>query len=151
MAKSLLTTLTHHARKMSQNLLSQPPVHPLTKQAGCCPWCKVSVTSSLKWCFFSIKLHKKKLFDFELHWKSGREHRARRTLILWIEINKDENFLRLEVEGSRTGLASSKSWKKSLQLWCSHSKSISWPTRIFPQGILQESEILEEVENGIRR
>jgi hypothetical protein len=57
MAKSLLTTLTHHARKLSQNLLSQPSAHPLAIQAGCCPWCKVSVTSSLKWCFFSMQLH----------------------------------------------------------------------------------------------
>jgi hypothetical protein len=37
MSKSLLTTLTHHARKMSQNLFSQPPAHPLTIKAGCCP------------------------------------------------------------------------------------------------------------------
>ncbi len=32
-----MTTLTHHAWKMSQYHLSQPPAHPLTIQAGCCP------------------------------------------------------------------------------------------------------------------
>ncbi len=31
------------------------------------------------------------------------------------------------------------------------SESINWPIRIFLKGILREAEILEEVENGIRR
>ncbi len=73
------------------------------------------------------------LFNFELHYKRVREHRAgaRRTLTRWIEINEDDNFFKLEVEGLQTGLACSESWKESLKLWRWHAESINWPIRIF--------------------